>query len=562
MADWKDAGKSYKYTGSYGYSPNTNVLLTLQYDAESITTTSVKLRFKTTGPNTSNYFYVLWNPGAGEGKEKLYCVKNTEYKNPEFSLTKTASSETFSIPALWICCTGVGNVPTSDYRYNINYSDWGPGSMYKCFGEKRTTWRTTFTSSTTDLNSKALVAGGKPTCSISQTPGSNTVTFSGKTGKAGTNNAVKTSGTSKGSYLWYTTNGQDPTLATSTRTCVSLGTSSDSDYTHSINISANRSVKAFVITYFTHNNASSSTAGKSCLYYSAGGKPTCAVIDNGNNTFTISGKLGKSGDNNALIGARLYYTTNGKDPDTSGEKKNNTKEVALGNTSEAAYSKVYAITSNTTVKAVVGCQFTYAVGGASKVTAAANSGSITYYNNSGNPGKPVIEYTKSRLTLKEDWTIKWGAASAGSTDIAGYYIRLLVDGNSIPFVNKNNVTLTSTSSSADAANKYYYDRSIASLNGDYDTTSLVFRTSNNLSYLAVGKKVKVKVIAYTVNGAGTKLFSEEVVSDEYPIENAGIVYAKVNGQWKEGQVYTKVNGTWVEAETVNVKVSGSWEESQ
>ena len=73
--------------------------------------------------------------------------------------------------------------------------------------------------------------------------------------------------------------------------------------------------------------------------------------------------------------------------------------------------------------------------------------------------------------------------------------------------------------------------------------------------------VGIKVRAYTVNGVGTKLYSDYAASENLEIQNAGLVHVKVNKRWTEGQVYIKVAGHWREAETVMTKVNGHWQES-
>ena len=83
--------------------------------------------------------------------------------------------------------------------------------------------------------------------------------------------------------------------------------------------------------------------------------------------------------------------------------------------------------------------------------------------------------------------------------------------------------------------------------------------------------VQLGVYAYTLNGENPqkRLFSStNVKSAVTTVENAGIVRVKTpEGSWAEGQVYVRVKNAsgaleWKEAETVNVKTSKGWKESQ
>jgi hypothetical protein len=217
-----------------------------------------------------------------------------------------------------------------------------------------------------------------------------------------------------------------------------------------------------------------------------------------------------------------------------------------------SYSAVVDIPKNCTkIRAVTRCQFEY------NLTEAAASAAVKYYAAPGNPGKPVLtnsSYRNGRLTIKQPWTFLWTPATASNSNspVAGYRLRLYKNKTCIPIKNSAGTQLSSNS-----GNDYYYDT---------NSTSSSITIDPVIHGLNAGDIIYLTLFAYAKNGKGEKLFSGNsataIASDEYTIQNAGVVNVKVNGSWKEGQVYVKVNGSWKEAETVNVKVNGAWQESQ
>lgn len=282
-------------------------------------------------------------------------------------------------------------------------------------------------------------------------------------------------------------------------------------------------------------------------WYTAGTTPTVSIKDNKNNTVTVSGALGKSGESNVLKSATLYYTADGSDPSSSSTRQS----IALTATSGGSYSKAITITKKCTVKVYVKCSFEH------NTTSASSSISALYYANPGVPGIPVISYSKSRLTIKENWTYTWTAGAAGNTDspVKGYRIRLYKNGTAITgLVANTNNTITKGSGTSDHV--------------DRESTSCIV-TFNPVDFgFKAGDKVKLGIYAYAKNGAGGQLFNgggtteAQVNSVESTVQNAGVVNIKVNNAWTEGQVWIKADGKWHEAETVNVKVNGTWHESQ
>jgi hypothetical protein len=283
--------------------------------------------------------------------------------------------------------------------------------------------------------------------------------------------------------------------------------------------------------------------------YTNGTAPSISITDRKNNTVTVSGALGKNGESNVIKSATLYYTLDGSDPSNSSTRKS----FALTATSGGSYSKDISITKKCTLKAYVECVFEHNTTSASATSAS----SVIYYVAPTKPGVPVISYTKNRLTIKENWTYTWKAATAGNADspVKGYRIRLYRNNNLI-----SNIVLGSGNIITKGNNTSgYVDRESTSCTVTFNPTDFGF---------VPGDTVKLGIFSYARNGANQQLFNgggsneSHVLSAASTVQNAGVVHTKVSGAWKEGQVYVKINGAWKEAETVSVKVNGTWHESE
>ena len=285
--------------------------------------------------------------------------------------------------------------------------------------------------------------------------------------------------------------------------------------------------------------------------------PTMEIIDNGNNTATIRGNLGQNGTNNGMTGSTLFWTTNGNEP---ADGSWYTSKESMGKTSGGAYSKTIDIPDGcTTIKAVTYCYFTYT----NNTNTGHRTQSVKHYKAPGNPGKPSIIYTKSRLTNRENWTLKWTAASAGNSNspVIGYRVRLAKKGPNdsnwrwAPFKNASGTTITTVGGSTSNGTDYYYDT-------ESTAVSLTIKPDGAMP----GDIYWVGLYAYSKNGAGSTLWSGNgtniIWSDEYKVRNSGIMRIKHNNTWKEGIVFIKVGNTWKEAESVHIKVGSSWKESE
>lgn len=210
MATWTDI-KTTKYAASVG-SYDVGLSVTLQYDADSITPTSVTLRFK--GSKSSTYYgtdmyYVLVNPGNTSGNEKMFLVKGNNVApttTASFKISKTYTAETFSIPTYWICHMGQVKpvYDSSDKRWYATFHNDQTGknqtkTIYTWFADgdwwynSRMNYKTVVssTSKTIDDDSTVGTAVTAPTAPTVTDNGNNTFTITGYTGKAGKNNPVK-----------------------------------------------------------------------------------------------------------------------------------------------------------------------------------------------------------------------------------------------------------------------------------------------------------------------------------------------------------------------------------
>lgn len=280
---------------------------------------------------------------------------------------------------------------------------------------------------------------------------------------------------------------------------------------------------------------------------------TCSITDNYNNTFTLNGTKGSSGTNNTAGGPTLKwgYTTDCNGSFTDGE----TKILAIPETiKENATRRVHAKSITTATHG----------SNAEKTTFA----DIKQYVAPTAPSNPKIEpKTKNKLTVRDTWKLSWtaGRQENSSSPIKGYRVRLYKKINGVftglnlekGIINVGNGKadhLTNVGSTH--VDYYYFDTNSTSTELELDPVELG---------LKAGDYVKLGVFSHTNYGAsneGKQLFcSSQICSQEYLINNAGIVRVKAGGTWREGQVWVKVGGTWKEATSVHTKVNGIWKES-
>jgi hypothetical protein len=269
---------------------------------------------------------------------------------------------------------------------------------------------------------------------------------------------------------------------------------------------------------------------------------TLEIEDHFNNSFNIKATPG-SGTNNLVLEHKVVWGYS-SDYDSNTGTGDGLKSLTISGTKAERTVYVKSLTRPT-----------YGTAGVKT-----GSKSIRQYIKPGAPGKPVISYSKNRLTIREPWKFTWPEAKAANTSspIKGYRIRIIKNGVAIIGLGCG----TSDNIILDSKNKNnYVDRESTSCTITFNPVDLEFKA---------GDTVSVGIYSYTRYGenyTGSQIFNgdlseDQVLSKTCTVQNAGIVRIKEGGSWREGQVYVKVNGTWKEAETVYTKVDGSWKESQ
>ena len=237
-------------------------------------------------------------------------------------------------------------------------------------------------------------------------------------------------------------------------------------------------------------------------------KGSVSITDNGNNKFTLKATDGKAGTNNAVVDNfyKWGYDTNYSNTFKSGDTITLPESLGAGNATATVYAKV--ITDGTH----------------GDNAEASTSLAVKHYHGPGNPGKPTITYTKSRLTIKENWKINWSTASAanGSSPVKGYRIRVW----KVPKGGGTETTIKIYDSSgnllsgdsADGPWRYRYDRPV----GTNYPIPMTFVTAKH--DIQPGDKIRIGLYAYTTDAQGTKIFSaDEIYSNYYLVQNAGVV---------------------------------------
>jgi hypothetical protein len=277
-------------------------------------------------------------------------------------------------------------------------------------------------------------------------------------------------------------------------------------------------------------------------------KGTVSISDNGNNTFTLYADKGTKGTNNTVSSSSFKwgYNTDYENTFTNGQTVTIPSDVAASSATVPVYAK--CVTK----------------GQRGDTATAYAELAVKHYVSPSNPGKPTITYNKSRLTIKENWKINWKASTAANTNspVVGYRIRFWKKpkgGSSfstIKFYRSTGELLSSDLGSDYGTKRYYYDRPAS-----YDMPLTIVPSAQSIS---PGDTIKIGIYAYTVNAKSTKLWSSsEVYSNEYLVQNAGVVRVTLDGStWKEGIVNIYVDGAWREADLVNAYRDGAWVESE
>ena len=400
MATWKEIS-SHEYKAQSGAGAFSVVI---QYDNDSDTPESMKIRFKAERNSSyvdsaysANGYYILYKPGASS--EKLFTLKApkkdwSDSVTTTVTLSKNYSTSKFTIPEFWICNTG-SVTPDLEARTTI-YGDVGKVSMYDCFTLNKMRGGTTETNGFVTRVSSFKQAGIEATDGTASKPvikdnGNNTFTISGSI-TAGEHNAFSSA------KLYYTTDGSDPTTSSSSKSI-----SDDGSYSFTFNVPSSKSsslVKAWISCSFKYNSVTATANAKTVLYYTNGSAaPQPVIKDNGNNTVTISGKVGIAGWNNPMTSATLSYTIAGV-----------AYSAVLSTTDSASYSitaKVPAGNTTVSVKASVACKYNR-----NATVTSAQAITAKYYSVIGKPNVGITD------NLDNTFTVTGTAATNGSNNNA------------------------------------------------------------------------------------------------------------------------------------------------
>jgi hypothetical protein len=503
------------------------------------------------GTNT-NHLVIGSKNAKGTEKDWLVTLNYTEYTNGSVGKPTIIDNgnNTFTLRCSYtngtnnklrfgrIYYTTDGSAPTTSSSYvaisgvTLSVPPSAASSVVKAFAYGVFAHNTV---SSSVVNRKVLYHkyGSKPATPTIKDNGNNTATISGTVGSAGWNNAMSSA------TIYYNVAGTAYTKA--------LSTTSGASYSFNITLPSSNDVviiTAYVKCVYECNTTTSETATAFVKYYSAISKPGIFITDNYDNTFTIRGINASDGINNTATTSFAWdYST------------------SYSNSGLGIKTLTIATPSNATRTVYAKATATPSWSGDSAKTSTVSL-AVKQYVAPSAPGAPVISYSKSRLTIKENWTFTWPAAvqANSSSPMKGYRIRLYKNGANIPIKDASGKVLSTIRSGS--TDDYIYDT-------ESTGTSIIINPV--LHNFKAGDTVQLGIYSYTrhglnndrgqmFNGGGTG--AAQVSSSVTTVRNAGIVHVKPNGTWVEGQVYVKVNGAWAEADIVNTNVNGVWKESE
>ena len=221
-----------KYTGADG-GYYQGIHSTLEYNADSVTPTSIDIRFSTTREKKgyNDGYYILWNPGTNY--EELFTAKpykqNTT-ESHEITLTKAYDETSYTIPSYWICHCGAvtpWSGGTGVNNHKINYGTANEQTVYNYFTNSRKNFKTvvnSFSFTVTNIHNAVATDGSAPTLSMSYNRSDLTFSLFGTLGKATSPNSLESA------TLYYTTNGNEPNGGASWTTRESIPGGSGTTY--------------------------------------------------------------------------------------------------------------------------------------------------------------------------------------------------------------------------------------------------------------------------------------------------------------------------------------------
>jgi hypothetical protein len=321
---WVDI-KTTDYNGAYD---DEGVVIKLQYNDSESTPEKLVLRFyaTSTSSNGMNY-YVLWKPSKGGSGEKLRRIKAANAKattnTTTITLTKSYTAKSFAIPEYWLLHTGAMTPwqnESDNNRWYITYYNASTGSNQKIplwkFFENETDWwensRRNFKTVVSSFSYSATTGNGLLATAVTATAptitdnGNNTYTITAAKGKAGTNNAVKSS------TLYYKLEGNASYTTNTTFSGISnLAITAAAS-------AASQKAYAYTKVDGTYNDVTTSTTSLAIKNYQAPSKPGTPVISYSKNRLTIKENWKYSwsaatatNSSSPIKGYRLYLYKNG-----------------------------------------------------------------------------------------------------------------------------------------------------------------------------------------------------------------------------------------------------------
>lgn len=309
-------------------------------------------------------------------------------------------------------------------------------------------------------------------------------------------------------------------------------------------------------------------------YYEDPGAGTISVVNNKDNTFTVSSKTAATaGDTHSGAGTNTirsttykYSFTSGFDFDTAGTVISPNTKIAVSGTNVSSKT-VYVKRKVTGTK-----------GGSA--TTSEESVTVHIYRNPLGVTDVAGTWHNNRCTLKKPGTLSWttrnpAMPSYSTNSLVGFYFYLLrkpkdssdweyADIWSVSEPGTKRSSTWNTSSwgahpnpplgSSVSTIKYYAVRSATK-------TDIQFDLGYNNQF-AVGDQVKLVVQPYAEDGNTTDMFGAYSAVGPYTVQNAGVVNIRTSNGWKEGQVYIKTTDGWREADCVYTKTASGWKESE
>jgi hypothetical protein len=280
-------------------------------------------------------------------------------------------------------------------------------------------------------------------------------------------------------------------------------------------------------------------------YYGNAGIGTTTVADNYNNSFTITATKGTGNTSNnatSLGGFKYGYSST-------------TRTTPYTNGQPISFTPPSTIPTGSLINIFAESTTSHANTYVTRLSTGSNS--IRCYYAPAAPTNLRIEKSKTRLTIKEDWTLKWDASKPRGdfSPVKGYKVMLYKKSPTAPSysavaMKNSSGTVLTTSNVRDVTS----------------STSLTFNPDK--TGLQPGDKVKIYVKPYTKMGesnTGTVLEAADyTVSGEFTVQNAAVMRVKPTASsiWKEGQVWVRTATKWVEADVVKIRSNNVWKESE